>query len=267
MDNAQAVLLAVIQGLTEFLPVSSSAHLILPSQLLGWPDQGLAFDVAVHAGTLAAVVIYYRQVLSGLVGGVLGRGDSVGVSRQEAQCLVVATLPALVVGLVFSDFIDGYLRGTAVIATTTLVFGLLLGLSYRYRLAGDGEQPITRVDHAVMIGLAQALALIPGTSRSGITITASLFLGYNVATAARFSFLLSIPVIFGALILMLIRQTDAFVSASNLGLMALAMVISAISAYLTIAFFVGLVVRVGMMPFVVYRVALALGLFSIVVFL
>jgi undecaprenyl-diphosphatase len=202
---------------------------------------------------------------------VLGRGDSVGVSRQEAQCLVVATLPALVVGLVFSDFIDGYLRGTAVIATTTLVFGLLLGLSYRYRyryrLAGDGEQPITRVDHAVMIGLAQALALIPGTSRSGITITASLFLGYNVATAARFSFLLSIPVIFGALILMMIRQTDAFLSASNLGLMALAMVISAISAYLTIAFFVGLVVRVGMMPFVVYRVALALGLFSIVVFL
>jgi undecaprenyl-diphosphatase len=267
MDNAQAVLLALIQGLTEFLPVSSSAHLILPSQLLGWPDQGLAFDVAVHAGTLAAVVFYYRQVLSGLVGGVLGRGDSVGVSRQEAQCLVVATLPALVVGLVFSDFIDGYLRGTAVIATTTLVFGLLLGLSYRYRLVGDGEQPITRVDHAVMIGLAQALALIPGTSRSGITITASLFLGYNVATAARFSFLLSIPVIFGALILMLIRQTDAFVSASNLGLMALAMVISAISAYLTIAFFVGLVVRVGMMPFVIYRVALALGLFSIVVFL
>ena len=267
MDNAQAVLLALIQGLTEFLPVSSSAHLILPSQLLGWPDQGLAFDVAVHAGTLAAVVFYYRQVLSGLVGGVLGRGDSVGVSRQEAQCLVVATLPALVVGLVFSDFIDGYLRGTAVIATTTLVFGLLLGLSYQYRLAGDGEQPITRVDHAVMTGLAQALALIPGTSRSGITITASLFLGYNVATAARFSFLLSIPVIFGALILMLIRQTDAFVSASNLGLMALAMVISAISAYLTIAFFVGLVVRVGMMPFVIYRVALALGLFSIVVFL
>ena len=183
MDNAQAVLLALIQGLTEFLPVSSSAHLILPSQLLGWPDQGLAFDVAVHAGTLAAVVFYYRQVLSSLV------------------------------------------------------------------------------------GLAQALALIPGTSRSGITITASLFLGYNVATAARFSFLLSIPVIFGALILMLIRQTDAFVSASNLGLMALAMVISAISAYLTIAFFVGLVMRVGMMPFVVYRVALALGLFSIVVFL
>ena len=267
MDNAQAVLLALIQGLTEFLPVSSSAHLILPSQLLGWPDQGLAFDVAVHAGTLAAVVFYYRQVLSGLVGGVLGRGDSVGVSRQEAKCLVGATLPALVVGLVVSDFIDGYLRGTAVIATTTLVFGLLLGLSYQYRLAGDGEQPITRVDHAVMIGLAQALALIPGTSRSGITITASLFLGYNVATAARFSFLLSIPVIFGALILMLIRQTDAFVSASNLGLMALAMVISAISAYLTIAFFVGLVVRVGMMPFVIYRVALALGLFSIVVFL
>ena len=267
MDSVQAVLLALIQGLTEFLPVSSSAHLILPSQLLGWPDQGLAFDVAVHAGTLAAVVFYYRQALSGFVDGVLGRGDAVGVSRQEVKCLAVATLPALVAGLLFSEVIDGYLRGTAVIATTTLFFGLLLGLSYRYRLTGDDEQPITRVDHAVIIGLAQALALIPGTSRSGITITASLFLGYNVATAARFSFLLSIPVIFGALVLMLIRQTDAFLSASHLGLTALAMVISAISAYLTIAFFVGLVKRVGMMPFVVYRVVLSLGLFSIVVFL
>ena len=267
MDSVQAVLLALIQGLTEFLPVSSSAHLILPSQLLGWPDQGLAFDVAVHAGTLAAVVFYYRQALSCFVDGVLGRGDAVGVSRQEVKCLAVATLPALVAGLLFSEVIDGYLRGTAVIATTTLFFGLLLGLSYRYRLAGDDEQPITRVDHAVIIGLAQALALIPGTSRSGITITASLFLGYNVATAARFSFLLSIPVIFGALVLMLIRQTDAFLSASHLGLTALAMVISAISAYLTIAFFVGLVKRVGMMPFVVYRVVLSLGLFSIVVFL
>ena len=190
MDGLQAFFLALIQGLTEFLPVSSSAHLILPSQLLGWPDQGLAFDVAVHAGTLVAVMVYYRESLTSLLMGVLGSGDNVSLRRREVSALLIATLPAVGIGLAFSDVIDQYLRGIGVIATTTLLFGLLLGVSYSYRAAGADEQPISRLDHAIVIGLAQALALIPGTSRSGVTITASLFLGYNLATAARFSFCL-----------------------------------------------------------------------------
>ena len=266
MDGLQALFLALIQGLTEFLPVSSSAHLILPSQLLGWPDQGLAFDVAVHAGTLVAVMVYYRESLTSLLMGVLGSGDKVSLRRREVAALLIATLPAVVIGIAFSDVIDQYLRGIGVIAATTLLFGLLLGVSYSYRAAGADEQPISRLDHALVIGLAQALALIPGTSRSGVTITASLFLGYNLATAARFSFLMSIPVIAAALLAMLVKEFELLFSSANLALTLLAMLVAAVSAYATIAFFVGLVTRVGMMPFVIYRVLLALILFSILVF-
>ena len=266
MDSLQALVLALIQGLTEFLPVSSSAHLILPSQLLGWPDQGLAFDVAVHAGTLVAVMVYYRESLTSLLMGVLGSGDNVSSRRREVAALLIATLPAVLIGIAFSDVIDQYLRGIGVIATTTLLFGVLLGVSYSYRAAGADEQPISRLDHALVIGLAQALALIPGTSRSGVTITASLFLGYNLATAARFSFLMSIPVIGGALLLMLVKEVELFFSSANLTLTLIAMLVAAVSAYATIAFFVGLVTRVGMMPFVIYRLLLASILFSILVF-
>lgn len=266
MDGLQALFLALIQGLTEFLPVSSSAHLILPSQLLGWPDQGLAFDVAVHAGTLVAVMVYYRESLTSLLMGLLGSGDNVSLRRREVSALLIATLPAVVIGIAFSDVIDQYLRGIGVIATTTLLFGLLLGVSYSYRAAGADEQPISRLDHALVIGLAQALALIPGTSRSGVTITASLFLGYNLATAARFSFLMSIPVIAGALLLMLIKEFELLFSSTSLAITLIAMLVAAVSAYATIAFFVGLITRVGMMPFVIYRVLLALILFSILVF-
>ena len=266
MDGLQALFLALIQGLTEFLPVSSSAHLILPSQLLGWPDQGLAFDVAVHAGTLVAVMVYYRESLTSLLMGLLGSGDNVSLRRREVSALLIATLPAVGIGIAFSDIIDQYLRGIGVIATTTLLFGLLLGVSYSYRAAGADEQPISRLDHALVIGLAQALALIPGTSRSGVTITASLFLGYNLATAARFSFLMSIPVIAGALLLMLIKEFELLFSSTSLAITLIAMLVAAVSAYATIAFFVGLITRVGMMPFVIYRVLLALILFSILVF-
>jgi undecaprenyl-diphosphatase len=266
MDVIQALFLALIQGLTEFLPVSSSAHLILPSQLLGWPDQGLAFDVAVHAGTLVAVMVYYRESLTSLLIGLLGSGDNVSLRRREVAALLIATLPAVVIGIAFSGVVDQYLRGIGVIATTTLLFGLLLGVSYSYRAAGANEQPISRLDHALVIGLAQALALIPGTSRSGVTITASLFLGYNLATAARFSFLMSIPVISAALLAMLVKESELIYSSGNLAVTLIAMLVAAVSTYTTIAFFVGLVTRVGMMPFVIYRVLLALILFSILVF-
>ena len=266
MDGLQALLLALIQGLTEFLPVSSSAHLILPSQLMGWPDQGLAFDVAVHAGTLVAVMVYYRESLTSLLLGVLGSGDNVSLRRREGAALLVASLPAVIIGIAFSGVIDQYLRGIGVIATTTLLFGVLLGVSYSYRATGVDEQLISRLDHALLIGLAQALALIPGTSRSGVTITASLFLGYTLATAARFSFLMAIPVIGAALLAMLVKEFELFFSSANLTVTLIAMLVAAVSAYATIAFFVGLVTRVGMMPFVIYRVLLALILFSILVF-
>ena len=293
MDTLQVVILALIQGLTEFLPVSSSAHLILPSQLFGWSDQGLAFDVAVHAGTLIAVLVYYRETLRTLLSGAFGRreatrahlsrgpdGDlrydseasettatnktimSMRSAWREIACLVVATIPVMLIGLLFATAIDTHLRGLASVAYATLGFGLLLGVAYRFRGADGDEQPITRLDHALLIGLAQALALIPGTSRSGVTITAASFLGYNIATSARFSFLLSIPVIGGALILMLVTQSDAVAGDAIFEILT-AMMIAGLSAYLTIAFFVGLVKRVGMMPFVIYRVLLAALLLAV----
>ena len=294
MDTLQVVILALIQGFTEFLPVSSSAHLILPSQLLGWSDQGLAFDVAVHAGTLIAVLVYYRNTLRALLSGAFGRREAARVhlsagsdddllnypagldtaatnkttismrsAWREIACLVVATIPVMLIGLLFATAIDTHFRGVNTIAYATLGFGLLLGVAYQFRGPDGDEQPITRIDHALIIGLAQALALIPGTSRSGVTITAASFLGYNIATSARFSFLLSIPVIAGALILMLVTQSDAMVGDAIFEILA-AMMIAGLSAYLTIAFFVGLVKRIGMMPFVVYRVLLAALLFIII---
>ena len=265
MDGLHALFLALIQGLTEFLPVSSSAHLILPSKLLGWPDQGLAFDVAVHAGTLVAVMVYYRESLASLLMGVAGSGDNVSLRRREVAALFIATLPAMLIGIVLSDAIDQYLRGIGVIATTTLLFGLLLGVSYSNRTTGADERPISRLDHAILIGLAQALALIPGTSRSGVTITASLLLGQPRDSGTVFVSDVH-SVIAGVILLMLVKQFELFFSSANLAITLLAMLVAALSAYATIAFFVGLVTRVGMMPFVIYRALLALILFSILVF-
>jgi undecaprenyl-diphosphatase len=221
----------------------------------------LVFDVAVHAGTLSAVLIYYRSTLKELLLAVTRRNDAVasGSALREIGCLGIATLPVMLVGFFFMDFIDTHLRGLTTIAWATLGFGILLGVAYRFRGSDGDEQSITRVDHALIIGLAQAFAVIPGTSRSGITITAASFLGYNIATSARFSFLLSIPVIGGALLLMLVTQTNAL-DAGLIFETAAAMAIAGMSAYMTIAFFVGLVTRVGMMPFVVYRVLLAMAL-------
>ena len=151
----------------------------------------------------------------------------------------------MIIGIAFSGVIDQYLRGIGVIATTTLLFGVLLGVSYSYRATGVDEQLISRLDHALLIGLAQALALIPGTSRSGVTITASLFLGYTLATAARFSFLMAIPVIGAALLAMLVKEFELFFSSTNLSITLIAMLVAAVSAYATIAFFVGWLLASG----------------------
>ncbi|MCG8612308.1 MAG: undecaprenyl-diphosphate phosphatase, partial [Pseudomonadales bacterium] len=199
MDWIQTVVLALIQGLSEFLPISSSAHLILPSQILGWQDQGLAFDVAVHVGSLLAVVLYFRQDVSQLFFAwlkscpqLVTRPAAIAPDGKLAWMIILATIPAGLAGLVFKDFIEAELRSTMVIAVTTIGFGLLLGFSDRFARSDQGMTSLTW-RAALIIGLSQALALLPGTSRSGITMTAALFLGLSRDTAARFSFLLSIP--------------------------------------------------------------------------
>jgi undecaprenyl-diphosphatase len=259
----QALVLALIQGLSEFLPISSSAHLVLPSQLLGWQDQGLLFDVAVHLGTLLAVVSYFWRDLISLVGDLFpSLRQSFAGFEGELGCIVIATLPATVVGFGFGAIIEQHSRTLAVIAFTTLVFGLLLGVAswlntLVYPNQADREV-VQQVHwrHALVIGVAQIFALIPGTSRSGVTITAGLLLGYTPAAAARFSFLMSVPIILGALVFLLFDALGDSAVSIEWGMMLGAAAVAGISAYLTIAVFLGVVARMGMMPFVWYRLIL-----------
>lgn len=261
MDLFQTLILALIQGLSEFLPISSSAHLILPAQIFGWPDQGLAFDVAVHLGSLAAVVVYFRNDLIAITQAWLSSlidADKLNAVQQENAQLgwkvIIATLPVIVIALFAKDFIAESLRTTLVIAITTIVFGVLLGLA---ELKSRKQTHVVElsIGLALLIGLAQGFALIPGTSRSGVTITAAILLGLSRTEAARFSFLLSIPVILAAglfLVLELIAEPQVY-SWFQLGI---AVVVSAISAWMCIALFLKFIERVGLMPFVWYRLIL-----------
>ncbi len=261
MPLSYILLLALLQGLTEFLPISSSAHLILPSQLLGWPDQGLAFDVAVHVGTLSAVLYYFRRDFILLVIGWLravlplkhGR-RKVSAHSRLAWAIIVATLPACVVGLLVNDFVEQHLRSMLVIAGTTLLFGGVLWFADQYRTETRRSRDIG-VKDALYIGFAQALALIPGTSRSGITISVGLMLGLTRKTAARFSFLLSAPLILAAGLFKTLELTQQGTEVPWIDLL-LGAGLSGISAYCCIYLFLGVINRIGMTPFVIYRMLL-----------
>jgi undecaprenyl-diphosphatase len=251
----EIIVLAIVQGLTEFLPISSSAHLILPSQLLGWNDQGLAFDVAVHAGSLLAVVLYFREEVGRMAvswfGSLKGKHDQ---ESKLAWLIVLGTIPAGLIGFVLNDFIEQNLRSAAVIAATTILFGLLLWWADKTAKQELGEYQVS-IKKVLIIGFAQVLALIPGTSRSGITITAGLMVGLTRKAAARFSFLLSIPLITaaGGYQTLKLVQSPAMVDWNAIGLGTL---LSFVSAYACIHFFLILVEKVGMLPFVIYRLAL-----------
>lgn len=263
IDWFQALVLALLQGLTEFLPISSSAHLVIPSLVLDWPDQGLAFDVSVHVGTLVAVIAYYRRDLSTIaiawlhsLGGAPSSSDS-----RMVWYLLLASIPAGLMGVLEGDFIEAHARNLPVIATTTLLFGLLLGYADRHAERTPRNRSLN-FGVAMFIGLAQAFAPIPGVSRSGVTITAALLLNLSRQDAARFSFLLSIPVIAGAGMIKSWELAQAEV-AVDWALMGGAALVSALTAYACIAVFLRLLDRVGMMPFVYYRIVLAALLYGI----
>lgn len=243
-ELTQAIILAIVQGLTEFLPVSSSAHLILFPKLLGWSDQGLAFDVAIHFGTLCAVLIYFRQQIK----------EIIYKEHKLGWAIVFGTIPVGLVGLLAHDFIANNLRASWVIAMSTIVFGLVLGIAAFTAKQKRNEHSITWRDVA-LIGCAQALALIPGTSRSGITLSAGLFTGLTRTAAARFSFLLSIPVIFLAAGLESYKLA-CHATQVNWANLSIGFVISAVTGYLCIDIFLRLIQRYGVMPFVIYRLVL-----------
>ncbi len=257
MGLTQLIVLAVIQGLTEFLPISSSGHLVLVPSLLGWSDQGLAFDVAVHFGSLLAVGIFFREDIAGLLRGtgeiLSGRVDT--PRTRMVWYLGIGTVPAALAGLLFAGWIAANLRNPMIVVWTLAGYGILMALADRF---GSSDRCITdvRLRDALLIGIAQALALVPGTSRSGVTITAGRLLGIARQDAARFSFLLSVPVILFATIyeLVMLVTGDAPVPWDNLAIAAL---ISAAVAYASIEFFMRFVSRIGLLPFAVYRLLLA----------
>ncbi|HEY0975396.1 MAG TPA: undecaprenyl-diphosphate phosphatase [Solimonas sp.] len=264
MDLIQAIVLALVQGLTEILPVSSSGHLVLVPHLLGWPDQGLAYDVALHVGTLFAVITYFRREVLAMAqswGGSLV-GKPLDEQSRFAWRLVLATIPAAVAGLLLGDLIEEHLRSPKVIIVTLIGFGLLLGWADWRAPEGKSELQ-TGWREALIIGCAQVLALIPGTSRSGITMTAGRFLGLSRIGAARFSFLMSIPVILlaGSYKLLQLAFGDAPV---DWGLMVTGMSVAFVSTLFSIHILLRLVQRVGFLPFVIYR--LLLGVLLIVIF-
>lgn len=249
-ETLRAAALAFIQGLTEFLPISSSAHLILPSQLLGWPDQGLAFDIAVHLGSLVAVLLYFRKDLFALLSGSI---FALRTRRMNEEIylviyLALGTLPVAVGGVLLADLVAGHLRTVPVIAATTIGFGVLLAIADR-RKSGAARLSLRT---ALLVGLAQVLAIIPGTSRSGITMTAALFCGLDRQTAARFSFLLSIPVIIAAGAFTTLDAVETRAAMSP-GALILGTLVAAVTAYATIAAFLKFVDRVGFLPFAIYR--------------
>lgn len=256
LDWLQITVLALIQGLTEFLPISSSGHLALTPQLFGWTDQGLAFDVAVHVGTLAAVLLYFKNDVW-----LMSRDWSYSlVTRQPtsnsrlAWWVIFATIPAVAFGLIINNGIEETLRNPLIIAATTIGFGALLWYSDIKGKKIRDEYSLSFKD-IMIIGFAQAIALIPGTSRSGITITAALLIGLTPQAAARFSFLLSIPVILGAGLLKLkdlIESTHPVQWDAMIG----GAVISFVSAYIVIALFLKWINQIGMAPFALYRFAL-----------
>jgi len=264
MTIFEIIILAIIQGLTEFLPISSSAHLILPAVVLGWNNQGLAFDVAVHVGSLLAVMIYFRKDIWRLAFAWFGQGFSKQQSTDSrlAWWVIIGTIPAGLFGFLMKDWIELYARSALVIAITTIVFGLLLWYADAKAKQTKTTDNLSLKD-IIVIGLAQALAIIPGTSRSGITMTAGLMLGLNRESAARFSFLLSIPIILAAGLFSTLDLLEADILVDWYALLYGA-AFSFVAAYLCIFLFLSWISRIGMLPFVIYRLILGVVLLFIV---
>ncbi|HEY3487782.1 MAG TPA: undecaprenyl-diphosphate phosphatase [Gammaproteobacteria bacterium] len=264
MELLHIVVLAVVQGLTEFLPISSSAHLILVPVVAGWSDQGLSFDMALHVGTVTAVLIYFRKQLAPMsvdwCRSVYKRQHT--ENSRLAWLILLGTIPAGIIGLLAKPFVEAHLRSPLVIAVTTITFGIALWLAWRFSPKRLNEYQLT-VSDVLLIGIAQAVALIPGTSRSGITISMGLARGMQPQAAARFSFLLSIPVMLASGLMLVTEMLQAEGSLIWRDMIAGA-VVAAISAYLCIHYFLKLINRIGMLPFVIYR--LCLGAVLLLVF-
>ena len=261
MPLTHLIILSLIQGLTEFLPVSSSGHLIIVPNILSWRDQGLIIDVAVHAGSLLAVVIYLWRDLWSMTAALIDfRNLRENPNLKLAQIIIIASLPVMAAGFMVSLFVGDFARNVEIIGWATLGFGILLGLSDKIGMTLNELKHMQFLD-GILIGISQALALIPGASRSGLTITMARFLGYTRSAAARFSLLLAIPAILGASTLKgieLAQSQNAILSID----VAIVIMISFVAAFASISIMMNWLNKAGFMPFVIYRVVLGTGLLA-----
>ncbi|MFC1756508.1 undecaprenyl-diphosphatase UppP [Patescibacteria group bacterium] len=251
LEIFQSIVLGIVQGLGEFLPVSSTAHLILVPYFTGWEDPGLAFDVALHAGTLVAVLAYFWRDWMEILG--LSQEKTGNYNSKIVWLIVIATIPGALAGYFLEKQAETIFRSPLVIAFTLSFVGLLLYLADKYIRHRKNINEISLVD-TIIIGLTQAVAIIPGVSRSGVTITAGLALGLNRVSAARFSFLLSTPIIFGAMLNQLPNLMREGIDIQII----IGITVSAISGYLAIKYLLKLIEKVSYRIFFWYRLVLAI---------
>ena len=249
MEVLQILILSIIQGLTEFLPISSSAHLIISSSILGQETQSITVDIFAHGGSLFAVIIYFRAELADAL-----KDYKFSSSDSFLNKLFLGSFPILIIGFFFREFISENLRTLDIIAISTIFFGILLWIADRTTKDQLPNESVT-FKHAFFIGLAQCLALIPGTSRSAITIICALFLSYSRTIASKFAFMLAIPTL-GVILLSEVISLGFSPLEINWLDVLLVLTFSFLSSYLCIGIFLKLIERIGFTPFVIYRVLL-----------
>ncbi len=268
MEYLQIILLSIIQGLTEFLPISSSGHLILAPLLFEFEDQGLALDAILHLGTLLAIIIFFRNDLSKLLFSLFDR-QADPATRQMAVSILLASFPAGIIGLLGMDYIEAHLRIPQFIAINLMVWSVVFFIADKYSTKKETQKTDIfkmSLGQVMLIGCAQAIALLPGTSRSGITIAAGLFSNLSHTQAARFSFLLGTPIIMAAGLHSLadwISHPEEHLIYNNAQL-GIGFLVSFVVGYLAIKLLLKIVAKVGLMPFIVYR--MILGVFILAYF-
>ena len=261
-DFLLVILLALIQGLTEFLPISSSAHLVLPNLLFGTKDFGLLFDIATHAGTLLAVMFFFKNELKNILQAWFKPPNLHDQNYFLGLLLLMATLPIIMLGLVFGDEVSARNISIEQIAWFNLIFAIALLIAYRLGRRSKDLSQLT-IWQALFIGSMQAFAILPGASRSGMAITGALLVGMNLTSSAKFAFLLAIPTILGSVVFLIVELLESSQAYDYLVLL-LGFVISGFVAFFTMRFFLQLVEKIGMIPFVAYRLVLGVCLLLLV---
>ena len=261
MFELQYILIGIIQGVTEFLPISSSGHLVLFAQLTNWEDQGLFTDIAVHFGTLFAVIIYLRKDIYYFFTNIF---QFKIFEDQIIFKIILATLPAIILGYFIYDYVSLYFRSIQLIALSSIVFAIILFFADRVKMESKGWNRVTYIE-ALIVGLFQVLAFIPGASRAGVTITGARLLGYDRVNAVRFSMILSIPIILASMTLSLINVLNEEYVAVNLYQSFFASLVAFITALLSIIFLMRFIKKANFNIFIIYRIVLGIILLVIYV--